>query len=168
MWPGIGNADFARVVHGRRLRSDARVAATLSEQSVPRARATFESIAATPAENPIVPLVAEQHVLAAVALHDVVLLPAEQSIASRTPEQTIATVTELARSCGKNPLVVQDSEMNWGFVANRIYFSMIREAQRVVDEGVASPEAVNQLMVDCYNWPVGPFAMVKGAGSGWQ
>jgi hypothetical protein len=22
-------------------------------------------------------------------------------------------------------------------------------------------------MVDCFRWPVGPFAMVKGAGSGW-
>ncbi len=42
------------------------------------------------------------------------------------------------------------------------------DAQRVVDEGVASPEQVNALMVDCNNWPVGPFAMIKGASSGWQ
>jgi 3-hydroxybutyryl-CoA dehydrogenase/3-hydroxyacyl-CoA dehydrogenase len=38
----------------------------------------------------------------------------------------------------------------------------------VVDEGVATQEEVNDLMVDCFNWPVGPFAMVKGASSGWQ
>jgi len=33
---------------------------------------------------------------------------------------------------------------------------------------VATHEEINQLMVDCYRWPVGPFAMVKGAGSGWK
>jgi 3-hydroxybutyryl-CoA dehydrogenase/3-hydroxyacyl-CoA dehydrogenase len=38
----------------------------------------------------------------------------------------------------------------------------------VVEEGVATHEQVNQLMVDCYRWPVGPFAMVKGAVSGWK
>jgi 3-hydroxyacyl-CoA dehydrogenase len=45
---------------------------------------------------------------------------------------------------------------------------MLREAQRVVDEGIATREQVNQLMVDAYRWPVGPFAMVAGARSGWQ
>ena len=41
------------------------------------------------------------------------------------------------------------------------------EAQRVVDEGVATPEQVDQLMVDCFSWPVGPFAMIRGATGGW-
>jgi 3-hydroxyacyl-CoA dehydrogenase len=45
---------------------------------------------------------------------------------------------------------------------------MLREASRVVDEGVATHAEVNDLMVDCFRWPVGPFAMVKGAGSGWK
>jgi 3-hydroxyacyl-CoA dehydrogenase len=45
---------------------------------------------------------------------------------------------------------------------------MLREASRVVEEGVATHEQVNQLMVDCYRWPVGPFAMLKGATSGWK
>ena len=58
--------------------------------------------------------------------------------------------------------------MAWGYVANRVYAAMITEASRVVAEGVASQEDVNQLMVDCFGWPVGPFAMVKGASSGWQ
>ena len=26
----------------------------------------------------------------------------------------------------------------------------------------------NQLMVDCFGWPVGPFAMMKGAQTGWK
>lgn len=89
-----------------------------------------------------------------------------------TTAETDPTVTEtvvaVASACGKNPIVVKDSPQSWGFVANRIYFAMIREAQRVVGEGVASRAEVNQLMVDCFRWPVGPFAMVRGATSGWK
>ena len=63
---------------------------------------------------------------------------------------------------------MKDFPTAWGFVANRVYFAMIREAQRVVDEGIASREDVNQLMVDTFNWPVGPFAMIRGATEGWK
>ena len=77
-------------------------------------------------------------------------------------------VMACASRCGKNPVVVRDNPLEWGFVANRIYFAMLREASRVVEEGVATDEEVNTLMVDCFRWPVGPFAMVKGAGSGWK
>ncbi len=89
-----------------------------------------------------------------------------------TNEQTDAAVSAavvaIAQRCGKNPIVVKDQPLAWGFVANRVYGAMLREAARVVDEGVASHEQVNQLMVDCFRWPVGPFAMVKGATSGWK
>ena len=93
---------------------------------------------------------------------------AEIVAAERTSAATIETVVEVARSCGKNPIVVKDSAMAWGFVANRIYLAMVREAQRVVDEGVATREQVNELMVDAFRWPVGPFAMTAGATSGWK
>jgi 3-hydroxyacyl-CoA dehydrogenase len=85
-----------------------------------------------------------------------------------TAQSAIDATAEVAQACGKNPVVVKDAPMSWGYVANRVYFAMMREAQRVVDEGVASPDQVNQLMVDCYRWPVGPFAMVKGATTGWK
>jgi 3-hydroxyacyl-CoA dehydrogenase len=93
---------------------------------------------------------------------------AEIVVTRETSDTTTAAVTEAAARCGKNPVVVQDTAMAWGFVANRIYFAMIREAQRVVDEGIASRDDVDQLMMDCYRWPSGPFGMVKGAGSGWS
>jgi 3-hydroxyacyl-CoA dehydrogenase len=98
----------------------------------------------------------------------VVMRFAEIVVTDATSQETVAAVCAVAAACGKNPQVVKDSPMHWGFVANRIYFAMLREAQRVVDEGVAPAEVVNQLMVDCYNWPVGPFAMIRGAGRGWQ
>jgi 3-hydroxyacyl-CoA dehydrogenase len=92
---------------------------------------------------------------------------AEIVVTPETAEQTVTTVTDAAVRCGKNPIVVQDNPMQWGFVANRVYFAMVREAQRVVDEGIASRDDVDRLMVDCFRWPSGPFGMVKGAGSGW-
>ena len=98
----------------------------------------------------------------------VIMRFAEIVVTEQTSPEAIATVETVARGCGKNPVVVKDAPMSWGYVSNRVYFAMIREAQRVVDEGVATPDQVNQLMVDCFNWPVGPFAMVRGASEGWQ
>jgi 3-hydroxybutyryl-CoA dehydrogenase/3-hydroxyacyl-CoA dehydrogenase len=45
---------------------------------------------------------------------------------------------------------------------------MIREAARCADEGIATHAEIDQLMVDCFRWPVGPFGMAKGATSGWK
>ena len=89
----------------------------------------------------------------------------------RTPEtsaETIATIEELATKCAKNPIVINDAPTSWGFVANRVYFAMIREASRVVDEGIATREQVDELMTDCFRWPAGPFGMVRGATGGWK
>lgn len=98
----------------------------------------------------------------------VVMKFAEIVVTDETDSATTDAVKEAATACGKNPVVVKDQPQVWGYVANRIYFAMIREAGQVVAEGVADHEAVNQLMVDCFNWPVGPFAMVKGATEGWK
>jgi 3-hydroxybutyryl-CoA dehydrogenase len=88
--------------------------------------------------------------------------------APSTSDETVETIVELARGAGKNPVVVKDVANSWGYVANRVYFAMVREAARVVQEGVATREEVDQLMVDCYRWPTGPFGMTRGAGSGWS
>jgi 3-hydroxybutyryl-CoA dehydrogenase/3-hydroxyacyl-CoA dehydrogenase len=93
---------------------------------------------------------------------------AEIVTAPKTSEDTVARLRELATRAGKNPVVVKDFPTAWGFVANRIYFAMVREASRVVEQGVATHEEVTQLMVDCFNWPVGPCAMIMGATEGWK
>lgn len=85
-----------------------------------------------------------------------------------TADATIEQVCALATACGKNPIVVNDAETKWGFVANRVYFAAIDEAKRVVDEGIATPEEVDQLMMDCYGWPTGPYTMIRGATAGWK
>jgi 3-hydroxyacyl-CoA dehydrogenase len=75
-------------------------------------------------------------------------------------------VSEVARACGKNPVVVRTTH---GVGLRRE--SRLRDDSRGPRrgrEGVATREHVNQLMVDCFRWPVGPFAMVEGATSGWK
>jgi 3-hydroxyacyl-CoA dehydrogenase len=86
----------------------------------------------------------------------------------KTSDETIAVIERLAAAAGKHPVVVNDTAMAWGYVANRVYSAMIREAQRVIDEGIADRGQIDQLMVDCFRWPSGPFGMVRGAGSGWS
>lgn len=85
-----------------------------------------------------------------------------------TDDAVVATVVRLARAAGKEPVVVKDTAMAWGYVANRVYGAMIREAERVVAEGICTRDEVDTLMVTCFRWPAGPFGMVKGAGSGWS
>jgi 3-hydroxybutyryl-CoA dehydrogenase len=85
-----------------------------------------------------------------------------------TSDATVATIVRMAGDAGKNPVVVNDTTRSWGYVANRVYSAMVREALRVVDEGIASRQDVDQLMVDCFRWPSGPFGMSKGATSGWK
>jgi 3-hydroxybutyryl-CoA dehydrogenase len=88
--------------------------------------------------------------------------------AKATSDETVETVRALAAGAGKNPVVVKDNAREWGYVANRVYFAMVREANRVVQEGIAERDEVDQLMVDCFRWPTGPFGMTRGAGSGWS
>jgi 3-hydroxybutyryl-CoA dehydrogenase len=88
--------------------------------------------------------------------------------AKDTSDETVETVRALAAGAGKNPIVVKDTARHWGYVANRVYGAMGREARQVVAEGIATAEEVDQLMVDCFRWPTGPFGMGRGAGSGWS
>jgi 3-hydroxybutyryl-CoA dehydrogenase len=86
---------------------------------------------------------------------------------SATSDATVQAVVDAATACGKNPVVIADTTSAWGFVANRVYGAMLREANAVIEEGIATRDQVDMLMVDCFRWPVGPFGMVQGATTGW-
>ena len=92
----------------------------------------------------------------------------EMCIRDRTSQETVDTVVSLAESAGKSPVVISDSDTNWGYVTNRVYFAMVKEATAVVNEGVADRDQIDQLMTDCFRWPSGPFGMTRGATSGWK
>ncbi|MEE2768512.1 MAG: 3-hydroxyacyl-CoA dehydrogenase family protein [Actinomycetota bacterium] len=85
-----------------------------------------------------------------------------------TSDATVETVVAMASNAGKHPVVINDTDTSWGYVTNRVYFAMVREAMAVVEEGVAERDQVDQLMVDCFRWPTGPFGMARGATSGWN
>jgi 3-hydroxyacyl-CoA dehydrogenase len=88
--------------------------------------------------------------------------------APETGEGTVAALESLCQRAGKVSIRVKDAPGRYGFVANRIYFAAVREAQKVLEEGIASVEDINKAMVYGFNWPVGPLAMIEGATKGWQ
>lgn len=88
--------------------------------------------------------------------------------APETADETITTMEEVGRRLAKTTIRVKDAPGKYGFVANRIYFAMVTEARRVLEEGVASAEDINAAMRLGFNWPAGPLEMVAGARKGWQ
>lgn len=88
--------------------------------------------------------------------------------APETADGTLAALEELCSRAGKATIRVKDAPGKYGFVANRVYFAAVREAQKVLEEGIASAEDINKAMVMGFNWPVGPLAMIEGATKGWQ
>jgi 3-hydroxybutyryl-CoA dehydrogenase len=92
---------------------------------------------------------------------------AEIVVTEATSAETSAAVVDLARACGKRPVVVKDNPLAWGYVGNRIYMAALREARAVVAEGLVDEEGVDTILTSGWNWPVGPFTMIRGATEGW-
>jgi 3-hydroxybutyryl-CoA dehydrogenase len=66
-----------------------------------------------------------------------------------------------AERVGKQPIRCGDTP---GFVVNRILIPILNDAVRVLDEGVATPEDIDQGMKLGANWPIGPLALVDLIG----
>jgi 3-hydroxybutyryl-CoA dehydrogenase len=78
-----------------------------------------------------------------------------------TSDETTRTVMDLARSLDKTPVEVNDYP---GFVANRVLMPMINEAIFAVYEGVAKPEAIDDVMKLGMNHPMGPLTLADFIG----
>jgi 3-hydroxybutyryl-CoA dehydrogenase len=78
-----------------------------------------------------------------------------------TSDETTRTVMDLSRTLGKTPVEVNDFP---GFVANRVLMPMINEAIYAVFEGVATAEAVDQVMKLGMNHPMGPLTLADFIG----
>jgi 3-hydroxybutyryl-CoA dehydrogenase len=78
-----------------------------------------------------------------------------------TSDETTQTVMDLSRSLGKTPVEVNDFP---GFVANRVLMPMINEAIFAVYEGVATAEAIDQVMKLGMNHPMGPLTLADFIG----
>ena len=86
--------------------------------------------------------------------------------AEATDEAVVERAEEIVDDLGKTGITIEDAPGNYGFVANRIYGAMRREAIRVVEEGVATEDQVDTALEEGYNWPVGPFSLA-GIGEEW-
>jgi 3-hydroxybutyryl-CoA dehydrogenase len=78
-----------------------------------------------------------------------------------TSDETTRTVMTLATELGKTPVEVNDFP---GFVSNRVLMPMINEAIFAVYEGVATAEAIDQVMKLGMSHPMGPLTLADFIG----
>jgi 3-hydroxyacyl-CoA dehydrogenase len=73
-----------------------------------------------------------------------------------TSDEVYKTIETLSVEMGKTPVEVNDAP---GFVANRILIPMINEAVYTLYEGIATVEAIDNVMKLGMNHPMGPLAL---------
>jgi 3-hydroxybutyryl-CoA dehydrogenase len=81
-----------------------------------------------------------------------------------TDPEVVKRVVEFLRTLGKRPAVVASGP---GFIANRIQTALFLEALLCVEEGLASPEEVDEVVRSCFGFRLpffGPFQMADMAG----
>ncbi len=78
-----------------------------------------------------------------------------------TSDACFEATRDLALDLGKTPVEVNDFP---GFVSNRVLLPMLNEAMFAVMEGVAKPEAVDQVMKLGMNHPMGPLQLADFIG----
>jgi 3-hydroxybutyryl-CoA dehydrogenase len=84
--------------------------------------------------------------------------------AATTDPGVVEKVMEFLRDIGKRPAIVGDGP---GFVANRIQNALFLEALRCVEEGLASPQEVDEVVRSCFGFRLpffGPFQIADMAG----
>jgi len=95
-------------------------------------------------------------------MNPVPLMPLVEVVRGQeTGDGSIARVVEIAKELGKTPVVVHDAP---GFVSNRVLMPMINEAILCVQEGIATAEAVDQVMTLGMKHPLGPLALADLIG----
>ncbi len=78
-----------------------------------------------------------------------------------TSNETFATTRDLALKVDKTPVEVNDAP---GFVSNRVLMPLINEAVYAVMEGVATPEAVDEVFKLGMAHPMGPLTLADFIG----
>ncbi|TCT26356.1 3-hydroxybutyryl-CoA dehydrogenase [Melghiribacillus thermohalophilus] len=78
-----------------------------------------------------------------------------------TSDETYKAIEDMTKALNKTPVEVNDFP---GFVSNRVLMPMINEAIYTVYEGVATPEAVDEVMKLGMNHPMGPLTLADFIG----
>jgi 3-hydroxybutyryl-CoA dehydrogenase len=78
-----------------------------------------------------------------------------------TSDETTAATFDVCQKMGKEPVEAKDSP---GFISNRILCPMINEAIFALQEGIGTPEAIDNVMKLGMNHPMGPLALCDLVG----
>lgn len=78
-----------------------------------------------------------------------------------TTDEVYETIEKMAKDLGKVPVEVNDFP---GFVSNRVLMPMINEAIYTLYEGVATKEAIDEVMKLGMNHPMGPLTLADFIG----
>ncbi|MDQ7784400.1 MAG: 3-hydroxyacyl-CoA dehydrogenase family protein [Desulfomonilaceae bacterium] len=78
-----------------------------------------------------------------------------------TSEETVATTIDLAKRMGKEVVICRDSQ---GFITSRLINLWCNEAERIVEEGVATAEDVDKACRLAFNHPMGPMQITDFSG----
>lgn len=81
--------------------------------------------------------------------------------AEQTSDATVERIEQLAQALGKTAVPIGDSP---GFAVNRLLVPMINEAAFIVQEGAATPEAIDDAMKLGAAHPMGPLALADLIG----
>lgn len=82
--------------------------------------------------------------------------------ALETEETAVERMMECCRDIGKTPIRVKDVT---GFAVNRILHAMWIEANRLLEEGVATPEDIDAACKLGLGHPIGPYALMDLTGN---
>jgi 3-hydroxybutyryl-CoA dehydrogenase len=83
-----------------------------------------------------------------------------------TPE-TVEAAVGIAEKAGRVVAMVKDTPGSYGFIFNRIFAAARREADKLVEEGIATKEDIDKAMIHGRNWPVGFYQQRGGIGKQW-
>ncbi len=78
-----------------------------------------------------------------------------------TSDDTIAAAREFAEACGKTVVDVRDQA---GFIVNALLFPYLNNAVKMLDDGVATRDDIDEAMKGGCNFPLGPLALLDLVG----
>lgn len=82
-------------------------------------------------------------------------------------KETIETAVGVAEAAGRSVCMVKDMPGTYGFILNRVFRAARIEAQKIVDDGLATREDVDKAMITGRNWPAAFFGGRGGIGKQW-
>jgi len=78
-----------------------------------------------------------------------------------TSEETLAVTLQMAQRMGKEVVVCKDSQ---GFITSRMINLWLTEAERILEEGIATKEDIDKACRLAFNHPMGPFELNDFSG----